>query len=1038
MTQRLKRFCALCVTALLFLSASATGYPYENLAVGGTPSYAGAAWHTGATKVSAYFDNDVSTCMGFQSVKKDGSFHIQYDFNEAKVVNAYGIQCAKSTYYNATKRAPKTFSFEGYDADNGVWVSLHTRTSESSWKNEELRVYKFSNSTAYTKYRFVETAWDENSTYCGFAELQFYYIDTSDTLLVESDAENFGTPNPAYGEHTGMTVGEEVTCTIEGADAIQDGAQGGKFSFVGYEVWGKADTATPELIDEGTETNVTYMQSSYTKLIWKWGMAPIRVATDGNDGNDGYSAPMATISAAVAAAKVAGQSISVEAGEYAISAALTIEKDVRIYANGGEVIVRGAGSHKLLTLNHASASVEGITFVNGKATGSRDYTGSSRIASGVEVTAGTLRNCIVTGCDSDGYGTPALLAKGENALVKGCTISNNTARCTDSNKRYYALHGGGLGITLGTVEDCLIAGNRGGSATGVWQSGGTVRNCTISGNIGSHEQTGETSTLGTEACAWDTVFMKGGTMTGCTITRNVAASAAGAYLIGTAKMSGCTVSFNRATMDRPMTVAASDMMTSEHQPTDISHRQPFGGVILGSVNAAVENCLIATNFADTCGYDQGLHVIAGTATGNTFDANGEDANTSKSTSSVAYVVPDDGETGTWPYDTEAKAARSIQAAVDAVAASRENPGTVFLAAGTYLPPEGVKRFVTLKRPVRIVGPADGSAILSGSSRQGVRGFWIAHDFAEISHLTFLGFSSAAGDGMDEAGKGCYVAGALYAGKVSECGVSGCAQYNYTSPTALWMFGGTLTQSEVSGCFTTGSGGENQRGGGVQTYGGVIEDCLISDNRASYGGGVFVAGSAAVIRRTRIVGNEASGYNTVLKHPGAGVFMNAGGRVESCLITGNYGNATAAGYTGAGIYMSAGTVANCTVAGNTHKTAGLVGGVHITGGTLVNSIVWGNTAGGSDSDVTVGGGSVTYTCYSEAENEANNFAENPCFKGRGREPYALRSVSPCTGKGDASIWTADDLDLVGSPRLRGALVDLGAYSVRNPGLRLMVK
>ena len=281
----------LTVVATLALGASqvfADDYPYTNLATGGTPSYSGASKHdngcNGSKTIGILFDNDASTRFAFQSAPSDGSFHIQYELPEAKVVNAYGVQCADSNYSSATGRAPKTFAFEGYDEGLGEWVTLDTRASETGWSVSELRVYKFANATAYRKYRLTQTA---PTGYTGFAELQFYYIDTRDTLVVESDAEAFGTPNPGYGTHTGMTVGGVVTCTLTGAGQSYEGADGNVYKFFGYEVWGEADTPTPVLISSGDLPSVTYRQESYTKVVWKWYSPTRNLATGGTPSYSG-------------------------------------------------------------------------------------------------------------------------------------------------------------------------------------------------------------------------------------------------------------------------------------------------------------------------------------------------------------------------------------------------------------------------------------------------------------------------------------------------------------------------------------------------------------------------------------------------------------------------------------------------------------------------------------------------------------------------------------------------------------------------------
>lgn len=64
-------------------------------------------------------------------------------------------------------------------------------------------------------------------------------------------------------------------------------------------------------------------------------------------------------------------------------------------------------------------------------------------------------------------------------------------------------------------------------------------------------------------------------------------------------------------------------------------------------------------------------------------------------------------------------------------------------------------------------------------------------------------------------------------------------------------------------------------------------------------------------------------------------------------------------------------------------------------------------------------------------------ENPRFAG---EPaWSLLPKSPLIGKGDASIWTAEDVDLAGNLRLKDGKVDPGCYQcwLREPGMTMIV-
>ena len=130
------------------------------------------------------------------------------------------------------------------------------------------------------------------------------------------------------------------------------------------------------------------------------------------------------------------------------------------------------------------------------------------------------------------------------------------------------------------------------------------------------------------------------------------------------------------------------------------------------------------------------------------------------------------------------------------------------------------------------------------------------------------------------------------------------------------------------------------GGGVQLMERAsVQDCLIRNNRAIYGGGVGFLAPGGELRNCTITGNTADDR-------GGGIYMGQSGTcvVENCEITDN----TAEHY-GGGLYFQPGGIVNgCRVAGNQAVTNG-GGGGYLNGGTVVNSVIFGNQA------TTYGGG-----------------------------------------------------------------------------------
>lgn len=1021
----------------------------ENLFAGGTATTDGAFYSSASNDKKSqecYFDNNAGTYATFD-LKANATVsgyktrvNVDYTFSGEPVkANVYSIQAASGALWGTQSRAPKDFLFWGYDKDSETWELLHQKKFTSDWLASELRSFKFINEKAYSAYRLTL---NRHAQYIGFAELKLHWIDTSNVLAVESDKDNFGTPSPAYGSKTDMTLDETVTCSIE-AEGVYIGSDGEKYVFGGYELYEYADTETPRLIASGTENTVTYKHSVNTKLVWKWEAAPFYVSIDGNDENDGYepTSAKATLAAAVNAAKIDGQKIIVQDGEYAISSQLSITKNVRIVsANGPEkTIIHGAGTHSLLTLNNSSAIVEGITWTNGY-----QYIQSSPSttppASGITITAGVLKDCTVLKCKSEGYGTAAVAVKGANAAIIGGSIKENSTiyntKSDYNHKRTWSLVGAGLIITDGLAENVIIADNRGCSAVGVYQTGGIVRNCQILRNIGSSEQTKEAPIMGgTECTAWGTVVIKGGTITGSVIADNIAASAAGAYVFGSGKIENSTIACNRATLDVPFTLSNNDKGVVEQpwkelQP-DTPYRRPIGGVILGGANASVTGCTIVSNRADMCGSEQGLYQFAGTAENNTFEANGEDENSSKSTSFVAYVVPDDGQKGEWPYDTREKAARSIQDAVDAVAATRERPGTVYVAAGEYVSSKTMA--LVVKRPVKVI--AEGQVYLKsdGSTTENRLGLWLADTSAVVSGIELKGFYSEGFNDHQQRGYTGWVAACIYDGELTQSLISGSQIKRSYGSAALMIIGGKASSSLIVNNADSESGGALHRGT-ICVYGGIIEDSRISNNRAMNGAGVFAYGAGARVNRCVISGNYVNHGNATindyLKNPGAGVYLRAGAIVENTLIVSNVVNGTAVG-SGAGVYMDGGKLINCTVADNVNTISGKTSGVQQAGGQIINCIIWRNGNGSEYTEAlnfAQSGGTVTTSLTNV----------DPRFKDSGKDIYRLRQNSSAINAGTTGDWTAEDKDILGNSRVSNRIIDIGAYEYQLSGFRLIVR
>jgi hypothetical protein len=135
--------------------------------------------------------------------------------------------------------------------------------------------------------------------------------------------------------------------------------------------------------------------------------------------------------------------------------------------------------------------------------------------------------------------------------------------------------------------------------------------------------------------------------------------------------------------------------------------------------------------------------------------------------------------------------------------------------------------------------------------------------------------------------------------------------------------------------------------------------------------------------------------------------------------------------GGGLYLSAGTAENCTIAAN---SAGKGGGLYIDiGGAVSNSIMYFNQSiNGSNYFNT--GASYTYSHCCTAPNIAAGsgiIVADPRFLNLAAGDFRLATNSPCIDAGINSPWMSSASDLAENPRILNGIVDLGAFEALPP-------
>jgi len=196
-------------------------------------------------------------------------------------------------------------------------------------------------------------------------------------------------------------------------------------------------------------------------------------------------------------------------------------------------------------------------------------------------------------------------------------------------------------------------------------------------------------------------------------------------------------------------------------------------------------------------------------------------------------------------------------------------------------------------------------------------------------------------------------------------------------------------AQVSGFTIKNGNGYAGGGAGFEQPGGLLSDCILVSNTATYGGGVY---------------------------------MDDIGHVRNCLIVHNH----ASSYGGGIFSWSTGIVENCTVVTNRSDNCG--GGVMLyqPGGIIKNSIIYHNYAPNAP-DHYLGTGEYIYSCMTPAPAGSIGIVTNPpllCDMAAG--DFQLKTNSPCINTGTNQDWMVSGEDLAGYPRINTERVDMGCY------------
>jgi CSLREA domain-containing protein len=324
----------------------------------------------------------------------------------------------------------------------------------------------------------------------------------------------------------------------------------------------------------------------------------------------------------------------------------------------------------------------------------------------------------------------------------------------------------------------------------------------------------------------------------------------------------------------------------------------------------------------------------------------------------------------------------------------------------------------------------------------------------LSQVTVTGnearYEAGQQSGGDGHGGGIFNAGSL---AINDSSISTNTATLGGGGLANWAEGADHVSSvTISGSVISGNEATDGDGGGIYNDAAIsistsaevtVADSTISENTASDKGGGFYNNSTLVVGRSTVSGNAAEG--------GGGLFNDIGGTLvaTNSVIVGN----TAVGSSGGGIESDGELVlTNSTVSGNWAAEDG--GGLLVTWATTINNSIIshneaGQAAGGISGDATINHSIVSQNSPGnelwQFDGENNLFGVDPGFRenpdagtdGQWGTPdddlgdLSLTATSAAVDAGDDTLAIDEHGDPLtadrdGSTRIRGAMVDVGAY------------
>ncbi len=827
--------------------------------------------------------------------------------------------------------------------------------------------------------------------------------------------------NQLYVEHSWTTTGDYPVVLTAWNDDHPDGV---------------AYTANVHIIDARHYVDADNPVPAYPYSSWQTAATNIQDAVDAASGSG-----------------VAGARVIVTNGVYDTGCRVTpgytstnrlvITNNIEVSSVNGPKVTIIDGSNSVRGVYMSDGQLTGFTIRNGRTLGSGDYD-YDQSGGGINLYGGngTVNDCIICGNSASECGGGTCFG-----TLNRCTIVGNISGDT------------GGGIYDGTLNNCVIIDNKAHSGGGC--DSGTLNNCTIVGNTAESEGGGVFfSTLHNcvvyynKATSFDNDNWYGATIDySCTTPTYYYGSGNitnAPHLISTSHIladSPCVGKGNSAYIsgtdidgenwnsppsmgcDEPLAPYSGDIAVSidaDYTSAVPGYKLSFRANIQGEISSnrwsfgdggSTDNQLYIDHTWSTTGNyplvltawnDDHPGGVAYTATVHIIDAR--------------YYVDAGNSSPVYPYTSWQTAATNIQDAVDAATGKDGAAGaTVIVTNGVYDTGNRVTPgYACLNRVIVtndiILRSVNGPEVTVIDGSNSVRCVYMS-DGQLIGFTIRNGRTASSGSwDYDRSGGGINM-------HESNCTISNCIlRGNYAYGDGGGSYDGTLYN-----CTIVSNTAHSDGGGSCDT---VLNDCTLSGNTADDDGGGSYGGtlSNCVIR-----GNAASGdgggisfsklYNCAVRNNTAGGSGGGSddGKLYNCEVSGN----SASSY-GGGCYES--TLVNCTVCGNKADYGG---------GTCdsdsENSIIYYNTATteGDNGYSDQYDDDRSYCCTLPMPYYGRgNITNSPLFVDYAATNFHLAAGSPCIDAGD-NDEVVGEVDLDGDKRIRGSIVDMGAYEYIDP-------